>query len=134
MYIVLRILGELRRRGWRAGQGFCDVGTCTTLPLLLNMWGGSLTGQSDVAGLVELASYIEPFCGYPACGAAADGLHTRLGSWVFGDWSPSAPGTPPLPTRFAFTDVVCFYYRSRPFEAAAAHAVYPPPSPLRDPC
>eukprot|EP00884_Botryococcus_braunii_P017027 jgi/Botrbrau1/4007/Bobra.0016s0017.2 len=79
--------------GYLTQTGFCDAGACTTLPLLLNARGGQLAGQADVAGLLRVASYMEPFCGYPACSAAADGRHTRLGSWSFGDWSPYVPGS-----------------------------------------
>jgi hypothetical protein len=75
---------------------------CTTLPVLVNSIGGQLESQADVSNLLEVAAYMEPFCGYPACGAAGDGRHTRLGSWLWGDWSPSAAGLPlPFPFNHA---------------------------------
>ena len=73
-------------------QGFCPSATaCKTFAVVLGGFGSPMTPPVDMEAFADLASYLQPLCGLPAC-LAADGAHSSIFSWFWDGWSPDSAG------------------------------------------
>ena len=64
-----------------------------------------MASKVDMAAFSDLAAYLQPLCGLPAC-LAADGAHSPIYSWFWDGWSADSAGKPTellLPTRLALS-------------------------------
>lgn len=52
-----------------------------------------MTSKVDMAAFSDLAAYLQPLCGLPAC-LAADGAHSPVYSWFWDGWSADSAGKP----------------------------------------
>ena len=59
--------------------------------MVLANFGSSLAAATDAAALDDLAAYLQPLCGLPAC-LAADGAHSPIYSWFWSGWTPDLAG------------------------------------------
>ncbi len=59
--------------------------------MVLASFGSGLTSAVDEAALDDLAAYMQPLCGLPAC-LAADGAHGPISSWMWNGWTPDVDG------------------------------------------
>lgn len=76
----------------RTWQGYCTSSrSCKTFAVVLASFGSALEAPTDVAALGDLAAYMQPLCGLPAC-LAADGAHGPISSWFWDGWTPDMPG------------------------------------------
>ena len=77
---------------WMWLQGFCPSATaCKTFAVVLGGFGSPMTSPVDMEAFADLASYLQPLCGLPAC-LAADGAHSSIFSWFWEGWSPDSAG------------------------------------------
>lgn len=77
-------------------QGFCPSSTaCKTFPVALGGFGSRMGSPVDMSAFADLAAYLQPLCGLPAC-LAADGAHAPIASWFWDGWSPDSAGTTSL--------------------------------------
>lgn len=75
-------------------QGFCPSSTtCKTFAVVLGGFGTPMASKVDVAAFADLAAYLQPLCGLPAC-LAADGAHSPIYSWFWDGWSADSAGKP----------------------------------------
>ena len=75
-------------------QGFCpSTTTCKTFAVVLGGFGSPMTSKVDMAAFGDLAAYLQPLCGLPAC-LAADGAHSPVYSWFWDGWSVDSAGEP----------------------------------------
>ena len=73
-------------------QGFCPSATaCKTFAVVLGGFGSPMTSPVDMEAFADLASYLQPLCGLPAC-LAADGAHSSILNWFWNGWSPDSAG------------------------------------------
>ena len=73
-------------------QGYCTSSkSCKTFAVVLATFGSALMSAVDEAALDDLAAYMQPLCGLPAC-LAADGAHGPISSWMWNGWTPKSYG------------------------------------------
>jgi hypothetical protein len=73
-------------------QGYCTSSTsCKSFAVVLADFGSALATPTDQAALSDLAAYLQPLCGLPAC-LAADGAHAPIYSWFWAGWTPDLAG------------------------------------------
>lgn len=73
-------------------QGYCTgIKSCKTFAVVLVNFGSALGSATDAAALDDLAAYLQPLCGLPAC-IAADGAHSPISSWFWNGWAPQSAG------------------------------------------
>ncbi len=73
-------------------QGYCpSTAACRTFAVALGDFGSPLTSALDAAAFGDLAAYLQPLCGLPACLEAA-GAHAPISSWFWDGWSPASSG------------------------------------------
>ena len=59
--------------------------------MVLGGFGSPLQTGVDRQAFADLAAYLQPLCGLPAC-LAADGAHAPIASWFWDGWAPGSPG------------------------------------------
>ena len=59
--------------------------------MVLPSFGSALASSTDESALDDLAAYMQPLCGLPAC-LAADGAHGPISSWFWNGWTPDLAG------------------------------------------
>lgn len=80
-------------------QGYCTSSkSCKTFAVVLASFGSALASATDAAALSDLAAYMQPLCGLPAC-LAADGAHGPVSSWFWNGWTPDLAGVPDFLTN-----------------------------------
>ncbi|BDA48966.1 probable major extracellular endoglucanase at N-terminal half [Coccomyxa sp. Obi] len=74
-------------------KGYCTSSkSCRTFAVVLASFGSGLMSAVDEAALDDLAAYMQPLCGLPAC-LAADGAHGPISSWMWNGWTPGFDGS-----------------------------------------
>lgn len=80
-------------------QGYCTSSkSCKTFAVVLASFGSAMASATDEAALSDLATYMQPLCGLPAC-LAADGAHGPVSSWFWNGWTPDLAGVPKFLTK-----------------------------------
>ncbi|EIE18857.1 hypothetical protein COCSUDRAFT_59785 [Coccomyxa subellipsoidea C-169] len=79
--------------GYLNKEGYCvNSKSCRSFAVVLASFGSGLASATDESALDDLAAYMQPLCGLPAC-LAADGAHGPISSWFWNGWTPDLAGS-----------------------------------------